>query len=161
MTTAQQAADPLSPIGLSAWMSFLRANSRLLQELDSELRERHGIPLGDFDVLAQIAEGGHDGLPMCELADAIVLSPSGLSRRVDRLESAGLVRRARAERDARNVETRLTPAGRALLRRLLATHRAGVQARFESHFTEQELESLAEMLARLTTEGPGEAPGDG
>jgi DNA-binding MarR family transcriptional regulator len=88
-------------------------------------------------------------LRMCELAEAVVLSPSGLSRRVDRLEREGLVTRERAERDARNVEARLTANGRRLLNRLRQTHREGVKNRFADRFSDSELELLSEFLGRL------------
>ena len=143
------ASAPLTEAGLVAWKAFLRAHSRLVLALDQELRDRHGFALGDFDVLAQLAEAPRGRLRMCDLAAAVVLSPSGLSRRVDRLERAGLVGRARAERDARNVEAHLTPAGRQLLRRVRATHRGGVKERFADRFSDEELASLGELLGRL------------
>ncbi|MDQ3870317.1 MAG: MarR family transcriptional regulator, partial [Chloroflexota bacterium] len=64
MTTA---SAPLTEAGLSAWKSFLRANSRLTYELDEELRARHGHSLGDLDVLAQLAEAARGRLRMCDL----------------------------------------------------------------------------------------------
>jgi DNA-binding MarR family transcriptional regulator len=140
----------LSDAGLSAWKGFLRAHSRLMSALDEELREAHGAALGDFDVLAQLADAPRGRLRMCELAAAVVLSPSGLSRRVDRLERAGLVARERSERDARNVEARLTAAGKRTLGRLRATHRRGVKQRFADRFSAEELEALDGLLGRLT-----------
>lgn len=159
-TKAVAAASPAAPLtepGLSAWKHFLRAQSRLVAELDEELRERHGVALGDFDVLVQLAEAPKGRLRMCDLAAAVVLSPSGLSRRVDRLERAGLVTRERAERDARNVEARLTPSGKRLLTRLRATHRSGVKERFTDRFSDEELDLLVELLGRLT--GPSRDAG--
>ena len=146
---ATAAPEPLSAAGLAAWKGFLRAHSRLTRELDDELRQRHGFALGDFDVLAQLAEVPDGRLRMCDLASAVVLSPSGLSRRVDRLERAGLVTRERAERDARNIEARLTAAGKRRLGKLGATHRGGVKQRFADRYSARELESLGELLARL------------
>jgi DNA-binding MarR family transcriptional regulator len=86
---------------------------------------------------------------MCDLAAAVVLSPSGLSRRVDRLERAGYVTRERAEDDARNVEARLTPSGKRLLGGLRETHRAAVKERFADRFSAAELEALGALLGRL------------
>jgi len=159
MAEAKLSTDsrPLTQAGLTAWKRFLHANSRLTQELDRELRDRHGYPLGDFDVLAQLAEAGPEGLRMCDLAEAVVLSPSGLSRRVDRLEQAGLVSRGRGQSDARNVVARLTAAGRRKLQRLRSTHREGVLERFTSAFSEDELETLAELLGRIAADGEGSA----
>jgi DNA-binding MarR family transcriptional regulator len=142
----------LSDAGVSAWKSLLRAYTRLMPALDEELRESTGYGVGDLDVLAQLAEASEDRLRMCDLAAAVVLSPSGLSRRVDRLERAGLVSRGRADHDARNVEARLTPAGKRLFKRLRAVHRDGVKQRFTDRFSEKELEMLDQLLGRLASE---------
>jgi DNA-binding MarR family transcriptional regulator len=142
----------LTDSGISAWKGFLRAHARLTRDLDEELRESHGFALGDLDVLIQLGEAPRGRLRMCDLAAAVVLSPSGLSRRVDRLERAGLVTRERSERDARTIEGRLTPAGRRLLGRLRAAHRGGVKERFADRFSADELERLTELMGRLTDE---------
>jgi DNA-binding MarR family transcriptional regulator len=141
--------SPLSGVALDAWRNFLRANSRLTRELDHELHESHNTSLGDFDVLIQLDLAPRGRLKMCDLAAAIVLSPSGLSRRVDRLERAGLVKRERGSRDHRNVETHLTAAGKRRLAQLRKTHLTGVKERFADRFSAAELETLAELLGRL------------
>ncbi len=150
MAKTEPRSAQLSDAGLQAWKGLLRAHSRLTPELDDELRAEHGIGMGDLDVLAQLAEARNGRLRMCDLAAAVVMSPSGLSRRVDRLERSGLVSRTRGEEDGRNVEARLTPEGRRLLRRLRATHRAGVKKRFADRLSDPELQQLAQLLGRLT-----------
>ena len=140
----------LSPIALEAWVSLITAHAGLLRTLDAELRQAHNVSLGDFDVLAHLADVPREGRRMCDLANAVLLSPSGLSRRVERLERAGFVRRERGESDARNIHAQLTPAGRRLFRRMRETHLAGVNGHFAEHFDRGELESLRELLARLT-----------
>lgn len=147
---AATASGALGEPGFSAWRAFLRAHSRLMRELGEEMRDRHGVGLGDFDVLAQLGEAPEGRLRMCDLAAAVVLSPSGLSRRVDRLERQGLVARARGETDARSIEASLTPSGVKLLRRLLASHLAGVNERFADRFSAAELRTLSELLPRLS-----------
>lgn len=142
-------AAPLSEAGLRAWKGFLRSHATMVRELDEELRRCHGYALGDFDVLVQLADAPGGRLRMCDLAAAVVLSPSGLSRRMDRLQRAGLVTRERAEGDARNVEARLTSAGKRLVRTLRETHRAGVRARFAARFSAEELALLGDLLERL------------
>jgi DNA-binding MarR family transcriptional regulator len=150
---APKLSDEAIP-GLAAWRSFVLANSRLLAALDDDLRREHNFSIGDYDVLIQLARAP-EGLRMCDLAEAVVLSPSGLTRRIDRLERGGLVRRSRGANDARNVETRLTPAGRRLFKRLRATHVAGIQERFLDHFSDEEITALGELLGRLV---PDERP---
>lgn len=153
MTTAPSSqADKLlgqGDVGLEAWKDLLKAHALLTRELDEELRERHSVTLGDFDVLINLATASGQGRRMCELANAVLLSPSGLSRRVDRLERAGLVQRERAADDARNIEAGLTPAGNRLLGALQDTHLTGVKERFVDRFSADELETLHELLGRL------------
>src|SRR5215510_1856359 len=82
----------LSDEQLDAWRAFLRAQSALIRTLDRELQEDQGLPITFFDVLAQLtAAGGR--LRMSELADAVLLSRSGVTRLVDRMERDGLVKR--------------------------------------------------------------------
>lgn len=144
---------PVDELGLEAWRNLLLAQSRLVRMLDQELQERHDITLGDYDVFVNLARAPGECLRMCDLAEAVVLSPSGLTRRIDRLERAGLVRRERSATDARNVEAALTPAGKRLLKRLRATHHDGVKRRFAAKFSENELEELRELLGRLSDSG--------
>lgn len=139
----------LSDAGLQAWAALLESHSHLMEALDSELQSAHGVAIGDYDVLAQltIAPGGRRR--MCDLADAVLLSPSGLSRRVERLERSGLVARERSKTDARSVEAALTPQGAELFEELSRTHLAGVRRRFVDVFSAEELQSLEQLLGRL------------
>ena len=100
-------ADPavtrrLTGTELDAWRSFLRAHARLVRVLEAELVAKHPLSLGGYDVLVQLAEAPGRRLRMAELADAVLLSRSGVTRLVDRLEVAGMVTRERFdERRAR------------------------------------------------------------
>ena len=140
---------PLNEPEFAAWRSFLRAHSRLIRELDQHMRDRHDFTLGDFDVLIQLAEAEDGCLRMHDLAQAVVLSPSGLSRRVDRLERGGLVSRSRAEEDARSIKARLTPEGKRLVAKLRKTHRAEVKRCFNDQLSEAELATIGDAFARL------------
>lgn len=142
---------PLDEVGLEAWRTFIAVNSRLMRELDEELRQEHGYSLGDYDVLIQLSRGPSEGLRMCDLANAVLLSPSGLSRRVERLERSGFVQRDRASSDGRSIEARLTTAGKRLVRRLGTAHLAGVKERFADQFSNRELEAIRDLLGRLET----------
>lgn len=133
----------------AAWRHFLRAHSRLIRELDARMRTEHDFTLGDFDVLVQLAEAENGCLRMYELAEAVVLSPSGLSRRVDRLERAGWVKRKRATDDARSVEARLTPEGKRLVAKLRRTHSTEVRRCFNDRLSAAELRTLEDALGRL------------
>lgn len=150
--SATKRTEP-SETGVDAWANFLRGHARLIRELDAELQAEQGFSLGDFDVLVQLALAEEGRLRMCDLASAIVLSPSGLSRRVDRLERAGLVVRERGASDGRNVEARLSADGKRLYERLRKTHMAGIEERFTRQFSERELATLRDLLGRLNPPG--------
>jgi DNA-binding MarR family transcriptional regulator len=120
--------DDFSPAEQRAWHGFLRTHADLIRRLDADLQARCGISFGDYDVLVTLRDAPDEGMRMGELAKAIVLSPSGVTRVVARLEAAGLVERVAANQ--RVVRARLTGEGRAALRRAAPIHLAGVRAAF-------------------------------
>lgn len=97
---------------------------------------------------------------MCDLASSAVLSRSGLTRLVDRLEREGLLTRETCASDARGAFAKLTPAGREKLVAARATHLAGVRSLFLDHLTEEELEVLGAVWARVLPGACAAADGD-
>jgi DNA-binding MarR family transcriptional regulator len=138
-----------SELELDAWRGFLRAHATLVRELDEELTERHGLPLSSYDVLVQLDESPEGRLRMSSLADAVLLSRSGLSRLVSRLEKQGLLEREECASDARGAFASITDAGRERLAEARATHRAGVRDRFLDKLGERELRQLSRAWSRL------------
>jgi DNA-binding MarR family transcriptional regulator len=139
----------LSEEELLAWGGFLTTHARLVRQLDEELREAHGMPLGTFDVLIQLSRAPGQRLRMRDLADAIVLSRSGLTRLVDRLVRDGLVERERCGEDARGAWAVLTPAGRKALKQATPTHIEGVRRLFLSCLDDDDQVRLAAVWDRL------------
>jgi DNA-binding MarR family transcriptional regulator len=117
--------------------------------LETELVAEHPISLGAYDVLVQLAEAPDRRLRMAELADAVLLSRSGVTRLVDRLEVAGMVTRERFGGDGRGVVAVITTKGIDTLRAASRTHLAGVVRHFVEHLNPDELASLGAMCARL------------
>src|SRR5881397_3274392 len=112
----QTTATPtFSELELDAWAGFLRTHATLVRELDEELTERHGLPLSSYDVLVQLDRAPEGRLRMSHLADAVLLSRSGLTRLVTRLEKQGLLERADCPSDARGAFAAITDAGREKL----------------------------------------------
>src|SRR3954451_7043281 len=138
-----------SELELDAWRGFLRTHATLVRELDEELTERHGLPLSSYAVLVQLDAAPAGMLRMSHLADAVLLSRSGLSRLVTRLETQGLLERAECKNDARGAFAAITAAGREKLAEARATHRAGVRERFLDKLGERELRQLARVWSRL------------
>lgn len=138
-----------SELELDAWRGFLRTYTTLVRELDDELTECHGLPASSYDVLVQLDEAPDGMLRMSHLADAVLLSRSGLSRLVTRLESQGLIERAECKNDARGAFAVITEAGRAKLDEARVTHRAGVRERFLDRLSERDQRQLAKVWSRL------------
>src|SRR6266542_3437246 len=120
----------LTETELRAWQGLLHAHHEVIRTLDAELREEHGLSFSDYDVLLRLARGPGGSLRMTELAERVMLSPSGLTRAVDRLVLSGLVRRERIAGDARVMLGRLTDSGRLALRRAARTHLRGIRQHF-------------------------------
>ena len=138
--------------GMLAWRTFLMAHATVIRRLDAELEERESLALSDFDVLVQPQFAGGT-LRMRDLADSVLLSRSGMTRRVDRLESAGYVVRAACETDRRGSMASLTDAGRDRLQRALPVHLQGVADHFLCHLAPDELATLRSTLAKLLPTG--------
>jgi DNA-binding MarR family transcriptional regulator len=136
---------------LRAWRGFLETHTRLVRELDEELRAAHDLPLSSYDVLTTLESAPERRLRMRELADAILLSRSGLTRLVDRLERDGLVAREECRDDARGSFAHLTDAGLAALREARTTHQAGVRRRFLDRLAPGEREALGQVWDRIQT----------
>jgi DNA-binding MarR family transcriptional regulator len=143
------AADAFGAAELQAWRGLLRVHASLLKALDAELEAAHGLPLTSFEVLIQLAEAPDQRRRMCDLADSVQLSRSGMSRLVDRLERDGLIERCSCTVDARGAYACLTKAGRARLEAAGPTHLAAVRDRFLSRFDEAELTQLAAWFQRV------------
>ena len=126
---------------LVLWRDFLRVHRRLLDVLEDELNEAHDLPLAWYDVLVNLdAAGGQSR--MSDLADSILLSRSGLTRLVDRMEAARLVQRRRSTDDRRGYNAVLSPAGARMLREAAPAHLAGVERHFTAHINDAEVRTL-------------------
>ena len=148
----------LSRTELDVWRSFLRAHAHLTRVLESELLAGQRLSLASYDVLVQLAEAPGQRLRMTELADAVLLSRSGVTRLVDRLEKGGLVTRARVDSDGRGVVAILTQQGFERLKGATGTHLTGVARHFASPLNDAELTAFGRTCERLAeTELPGES----
>jgi DNA-binding MarR family transcriptional regulator len=140
-------------VELDAWANFLRAHAAVTRQLSTELIETHSLTLNDFDALAQLSRGPEHGLKRTELAQRVLLTPSGITRLLEGLERAGFVAKGECSTDARVTYAVLTEEGRDKLRAASKTHLASVRALLTERFTKQELGQLAELLGRLPMRG--------
>ena len=154
MTTLPPTHAELSAAELGAWRGMLRIHTALIRALDAELDAAHGLPLTSYDVLIYLQHAPRKRLRMAELADSVLLSRSGVTRLVDRLEREGLLVRDACDDDGRGLYAVLTRKGEEVLERARPTHLAGVRERFLRHFSEDELEQMAASWQRVL---PGSA----
>ena len=150
MTT--DAAERWTP----AWLAFIRTHARLWDQVDAQMRRDSGLTMARYDVLMQLdMAGGRLGLS--DLAAQIVLSPSGLSKLLDRMEASELIRREPDPRDARSIFARITPRGRSLVRKARRSHHVWVQRAFGDVLDDRDVADLTRIMERLgarTSAGP-------
>ena len=139
----------LTPEELGAWRGLLRVHSALVKALDAELLAEHDLPLTSYEVLINLQAAPGRRRRMAELADSVLLSRSGMTRLVDRLERDGLLERDTCTSDGRGTYAVLTEKGEALLARARRTHLDGVRERFLRHFSTDELQALGERWERV------------
>lgn len=140
----------LTETELRAWQALLHAHHDLVQRLDLELREEHGITFGEYDVLLRLARVPGAALRMTDLADRVMLSPSGVTRLVDRLMVRGFVRREADQDDARATLATLTDEGKRRVRLAARTHLRGIRQHFTGRLSERQLRQVAKALEIIT-----------
>jgi DNA-binding MarR family transcriptional regulator len=133
----------------AAWRVLITAHATVVEKIERALLEAGLPPLGWYDVLLELSAAPDCRLRMHELARAVVLSRSGLTRLVDRLEKAGLLRREPDPSDRRGAFAVLTDEGRDVLRRMWPVYAAGIAEHFGGHVSDEEARVLTEALSRV------------
>jgi len=149
---------PLEGRELRAWRGLLRAHAFMCKALDAELEAAHGLPLTTYEVLMYMHDAPAHRMRMCDLADSILLSRSGLTRLIDRLQRDGLVARQTCSSDARGAYAVLTDEGVRTLNAARATHLAGVRRLFLERFTAEEQQLLGDAWERVLPGAGAPAP---
>ena len=139
----------IDDVHLAAWVAFLRAHAAVLRRLERELEAECDLPLTWYDVLVQLESAPNHRLRMQQLAKAVLLSKSRISRLVEAMDQAGLLRREACPEDKRGAEVVLTRQGVARLHTAAPTHLRGIQEHFGRHLTTPEAKTLAEALDRV------------
>src|SRR5919201_2044255 len=115
---------------MQAWVRLLRAQASIVRHFNSDLVHAHGLTLNDYEVLLHLAREPERQLRRVDLAERVLLTPSGITRLLDGLERAGYVTRAQCAGDARVTYAQLTDEGEAKLRAAAKTHVAGIRGLF-------------------------------
>jgi DNA-binding MarR family transcriptional regulator len=143
------ASERLTDTELRAWQALLHAHHDVVGTLDRELEEEHDLSFSEYDVLLRLARAPGRALRMTELAERVLLSPSGLTRLVDRLTTKGLIRRRPDPEDGRVTLAHLTPRGLAELRTAARTHLRGIRMHFTRRLSEAQLRNVASALESI------------
>src|SRR6185295_8471492 len=106
------------------WHDLLDRYARSVSALERALEHEHRLGVSEYEVLERLASNDKESGRMQELADAVHLSQSALSRVVGRLEADGLVVRKMCAQDRRGIFACLTDAGRERYESARPTHRA-------------------------------------
>jgi DNA-binding MarR family transcriptional regulator len=140
---------------LPAWSTLLRVHAALVPLLERELAAEQRMPLSWYDVLLELNAAPERKLRMSELGSRVVLSRERVSRVVDELERAGLVRRERNAEDKRSFFAVVTPAGRERLRAAAPVYLGGIERHFTSHLSDDEARTIAAALERVLAVAEG------
>lgn len=151
----QGMSEFFSRLERGAWGGFISTQSKIFRKIEEDLQSRFGISHSEFEVLLRLFLSQENKVRIQELAAKSLLSHSGTSRLVDRLVRAGHVIRAGAVEDRRGAYAVLTSSGRDFFRKVAIEHTALVRREFLAHYSEAELEVMAEFWSRLETGGEG------
>jgi DNA-binding MarR family transcriptional regulator len=150
------AKESLSELHLAAWRAFLKAHATVVDRIDHDLAAGQRLSLSSYDVLIELYEAPDRRLRMHELAQRIVLSRSGLTRLVDRLEAEGLLTRDRCGTDRRGAYAVITEQGIAALRKAWPIYARGISHYFARWLTQEEAQIFVAALERLLQASPDE-----
>ena len=133
---------------MTAWRTYIETYSDLIAAIEHDLAE-HDLTLGDYQVFVYLSEAPERSMRMCDLADRLQLSPSGLTRRLDGLVKAGFVTREPSVDDRRVMLATLTPAGFAALGKAAPDHVASVRRHIFDHLDGDQVEALASIFQSI------------
>jgi len=134
---------------VQAFVHFIRAHASVVRGLDRELVADHGLTINDYEVLLRLARAPDRMLRRVDLAQQVLLTPSGITRLLDGLQRSGFVEKAACDSDARVVYAKLTDAGREKLKEATDDHVASIRSLFGERFSDEELQTLCDFLGRL------------
>ena len=148
-TLERMASTWLNDREMAAWRSYIETYGDLSAALERDLAE-HGLTLGDYQVLVYLSEADDGSMRMCDLADVLQLSPSGLTRRLDGLVSSDHVMRRPSPHDGRVMMAVLTDAGNDLLTRTAPHHVDSVRRHIFDHLNADQVDAMAAIFDAIS-----------
>jgi DNA-binding MarR family transcriptional regulator len=137
-------------VRLDAFRALMVAFVSLREQLSRELEEERGLPLAWYEVMLFLSQEPDHRMRITDLAKAVMLSKSGLSQLVSRMQAAGLLCREAYAEDRRGVYAMLTDRGRRVFRRAAPIHLRGIQEHFGSRLSEEEARTLRQLLEKIS-----------
>ncbi|WP_040676778.1 MarR family winged helix-turn-helix transcriptional regulator [Rhizobium mesoamericanum] len=134
---------------IDAWIGLMRAQQRLLGQIEADLKSAGLPPLGWYDVLWELVRSPHGRLRPFEIEERTLLAQYNLSRLIDRLEKAGLVQRQTFDQDGRGKWVVVTEEGRALQKRIWKVYAKGIEENLGAKLSEADATTLTSLLARF------------
>jgi DNA-binding MarR family transcriptional regulator len=134
---------------LSAWLNLIQTHEAVAAGLEETLKGANGLSLAEHEVLVRLAEAPDGRLRMLDLSGLVLLSKSGMTRLVDRMEGEGLVQRQSCDTDRRVVYAAITRKGRRILEDTTPVFLAGVEERFSRHLSDADVRALRKILRKL------------
>lgn len=138
----------LNATEMTAWRAFITTSGDLIRTIEKDL-ERFGLDFGDYQLLVMLSEAPDHRLRMCDLADTLRLSRSGLTRRMQGVMKTKLVARTQSKEDARSAIAQLTPKGMALLKRAAPHHVANVRRQMIDLLTDSEAKAIGSAFTKI------------
>lgn len=137
------------PEMLDAWRGVLFTQARVVQRLEADMLEQHGLPITWFDLLSRLSDAPHQRMRMRELEEASIFTRSGITALADRLESAGLVRRERSAEDRRGVYLAITKAGSDKFAEVWPDHKRSIQNHFGQFLDTEDAQALSTATNKI------------
>lgn len=138
----------LDPQEMAAWRAYIETAGDLMNAIERDLGDL-GLTLGDYQVLVYLSEAGERSMRMCDLADSLQLSPSGLTRRLDGLVKAGMVMRQPSPADGRVMMAVLTDSGLSELERAAPHHVESVRRHIFDHLDREQVDAMASIFSAI------------
>lgn len=146
----QQLIPKTSEGAVQALGHLLGAHATLTRELSARLVEEHGLTMSEYEVLFLLSREPEHAMRRVDLSREVRLSPSGITRMLDRLEVTGLVKKGHCAQDARVTYAVLTDAGIKKLHECAPAHYEAVERLVGERLSAGEIESLSKLLGRLS-----------
>ena len=145
-------------VSVDAWGRLLRGHAGAARQLSAQLHAEHGLTINDYEALLHLAHAENGSLRRVDLAERLMLTPSGVTRLLDGLERDGWVTKGQCDSDARVTYAVLTEEGRERLELAGRTHVTQIREVFVERFSDDELATLIDLLGRLPgAGGPSES----